>query len=63
MNGFFQKDFCTPFTPRSTPCELGDYVRYSINVSSAADVVTGIKFAREHNVRLVIKNTGHEFMS
>jgi hypothetical protein len=37
-------------------------VSYVINVTGAEDVQAGIKFARENNVRLVIKNTGHEYV-
>ena len=44
------------------PCDLGNYVRYSVNVSSIQDIVAGIKFAREKNVRLVVKNSGHEYV-
>lgn len=60
MNPAFQNQSCDPFTPTDQPCELGNYVSYSINVTEAADVVAGIKFAAEKNIRLVIKNTGHE---
>ncbi|RDL42233.1 uncharacterized protein BP5553_02212 [Venustampulla echinocandica] len=61
MQPWFQNGTCDPFRPQSTPCTLGNLVQYSINVSSAADVVAGLKFGREKNVRLAIKNTGHEF--
>ncbi len=44
----------------SDSCPLGNLVAYSINATGAADIAAGIKFAKEHNVRLVIKNTGHE---
>lgn len=60
MNAYYQNQSCDPFTPRSTPCELGNYAAYSINVAEAADVLAGIHFARRKNVRLVIKTTGHE---
>jgi FAD/FMN-containing dehydrogenase len=40
---------------------LGNLPNYAINVSSAADVVAGIKFAKDSNIRLVVKNTGHDF--
>ncbi|KAJ4417400.1 hypothetical protein N0V82_006167 [Gnomoniopsis sp. IMI 355080] len=43
-------------------CELGNLVSYSISVSGAEDVVAGINFARDNNVRLVVKNTGHDFL-
>lgn len=57
---WFQNESCDPFTPSSQPCSLGNYASYSINVLHAEDVVSGISFARNYNVRLVIKNTGHE---
>jgi hypothetical protein len=39
---------------------MGNYVSYSINVTCADDVAAGLKFAKRKNIRLVIKNTGHE---
>jgi hypothetical protein len=60
MNPYFQNQSCDPFTSFFTPCVLGNYVSYSINVSSIEDVKAGIQFAKQKNVRLVIKNTGHE---
>lgn len=61
MNPSIQNYSCVPFTPSSQPCDLGNYASYSIAVTRAEDVVAGIKFARKNNVRLVIKNTGHEY--
>lgn len=60
MNAYYQNTSCTPFYNLNDTCTLGNYASYSINVSGAADVQAGIKFAKENNVRLVIKNTGHE---
>ena len=60
MNPVFQNDSRTPFTPASQPCELGNYPSYSVRVTGAADAQAGIKFAKDNNIRLVIKNTGHE---
>jgi hypothetical protein len=60
MNPYFQNQSCDPWTPASKPCELGNYVSYSISIAEADDVVAGIQFSQEENVRLVIKNTGHE---
>ncbi len=34
---------------------------YAIAVRSAADIVAGVNFARENDVRLVIKGTGHDY--
>ncbi|KAL8881457.1 MAG: hypothetical protein Q9198_001347 [Flavoplaca austrocitrina] len=60
MNPWQQNGSCDPFTPRSSPCLLGNYVEYSIRVTSWKDVAAGIQFAQKKNIRLVIKNTGHE---
>lgn len=57
---YFQNQYCDPYTPRDTPCELGNYPAYFIDVSSADDIVAGIEFAAENNIRLTVKNTGHE---
>ena len=56
----FANNSCDPNAARETPCEVGGYAHYSINVSSPLDVSVGLKFARDHNIRLVVKNTGHE---
>ncbi|KAL2126475.1 hypothetical protein VTI74DRAFT_843 [Chaetomium olivicolor] len=61
MAPWFQNQSCVPFTDKSVPCDLGNYASYSINVSSAGDVAAGIAFAKQNNIRLVIKNSGHDF--
>jgi FAD/FMN-containing dehydrogenase len=35
---------------------------YAIRARSAADVAVGVTFAREHNLRLVVKGTGHSYL-
>jgi FAD/FMN-containing dehydrogenase len=60
MQTYFANQSCGPFIAESRPCELGNYVSYAVNVSSKADVVATVKFARKNNVRFVIRNTGHE---
>ncbi|KAJ4303025.1 hypothetical protein N0V90_001916 [Kalmusia sp. IMI 367209] len=63
MNAYTQNYSCVPFTPQSQACELGNFASYSIKVTGADDVIAGINFAKENNVRLTIKNTGHEYVS
>jgi FAD/FMN-containing dehydrogenase len=36
--------------------------QYAANVTSAADVKEVLKFAKSHNIRLVIRNTGHDYL-
>ncbi len=35
---------------------------YAVAAESTQDVVAGVNFAREHDVRLVVKGTGHDFL-
>ncbi len=51
---------CDPFTVRELPCEAGDSVTYSVNATDARDFVQAIAFANRNNIRLVVRNTGHE---
>lgn len=55
----YNDDTCPPST-RSPCSELG-YPVYVINASTAAHVQSGVNFARENNLRLVVKGTGHDF--
>lgn len=43
-----------------TPCNQGRIPLYSAIVQSAEDVQKAVIFARDWNLRLVIKNTGHD---
>ncbi|KAI0869144.1 hypothetical protein GGS24DRAFT_506074 [Hypoxylon argillaceum] len=58
-----------------TPTTLSDFVRrtrgllypgqsteFAINVSSADDIIAGVNFAQENNIRIIVKNTGYEFL-
>ncbi len=60
MAPFFANRSCDPFTPESTPCTLGNYVNYAVNVSEPADISKTLAFAKDHNIRIIIRNTGHE---
>jgi hypothetical protein len=41
-------------------CSIGDSPVYAVNATTPEDVVAGINFARAHNIRLVVRNTGHD---
>lgn len=60
LSSWFQNNTCTPFSPS---CEPGNHASYFIDVRSVGDVQAGLAFARQHNVRLVVKNSGHDFYS
>lgn len=49
-------------TTSGDKCELGGYPAYSVNVSSVAQIQLALNFARNMNLRVVIKNTGHDYL-
>ncbi len=54
---------CLPagFRSEDTTCTLGGYASYSVNVTNVAQIQLALNFARSTNLRLVVKNTGHDF--
>ncbi|KAK5662941.1 hypothetical protein OQA88_6353 [Cercophora sp. LCS_1] len=63
MAPFFANQSCDPFTSASKPCALGNYVRYAVAAANAQDVVKAINFAKQHSIRFVIRNTGHDYLA
>ncbi|OTB16527.1 hypothetical protein K445DRAFT_316800 [Daldinia sp. EC12] len=62
MAALFANLSCDPFTPRDAQCIVGAYVPYAVNASDADDYRKTIAFVKERNIRLVIRNTGHDYM-
>ena len=54
---------CDAFTPANTTCTLGNMVVYSVNATTTSHLIESIAFAKSKNVRLVIRNTGHEYVT
>ncbi|KAK5994153.1 VAO-type flavoprotein oxidase [Cladobotryum mycophilum] len=48
--------------PNSTDCTLGAFPAYTVNATSVAHIQTAVNFARNKGLRLVIKNTGHDYL-
>ncbi|KAI0409344.1 hypothetical protein F4802DRAFT_546234 [Xylaria palmicola] len=42
-------------------CTRGGFPEYVVNATAAKHVQEAVNFARDNNIRLVIKNTGHDF--
>jgi FAD/FMN-containing dehydrogenase len=53
---------CYIDTDKSIPCGQGNLPAYGVAVESVHDISATIKFASEKNLRLVIKNTGHDYL-
>lgn len=60
MGQYFQNNSCSPFLAANGTCVLENLAQYAINVSDASSVVAGIQFAQAQNIRLIVKNTGHD---
>ncbi|KAI8950474.1 FAD/FMN-containing isoamyl alcohol oxidase MreA [Xylaria longipes] len=61
MAPYFANSSCNPFLPAASPCIVGTYVSYSVNVSQPMDIARALWFATYFNIRVVIKNTGHDY--
>jgi len=59
-NNNWNNDSCLP-SPLA-PCSGEGYPVYVVNATCVEDVQKGVDFAREHNVRLVVKGTGHDYL-
>ncbi|KZW00741.1 FAD binding domain-containing protein [Exidia glandulosa HHB12029] len=59
---YWTNDTCLPTTDPGTSCTRGFYGDWVILAQTKEHIKAGIDFAREHNLRLVIRNTGHDFM-
>jgi hypothetical protein len=42
-------------------CTLGGYPEYAVEATNVAQIQLAVNMARNMNMRLVIKNTGHDF--
>lgn len=43
-------------------CTLGNAPVFTVNATHADHVAAGVVFARRHNIRLVVRDTGHDFL-
>lgn len=62
MQAYFANQSCDPFSERSIPCTLGNYVSYSVKATEAWDVIAALEFARAEKLRVIVRNTGHDFL-
>ncbi|KAL4816686.1 hypothetical protein BDW67DRAFT_190708 [Aspergillus spinulosporus] len=50
---------CDLNSPREAPCTQGRIPVYAVLAESADEIQNAVRFARDRNLRVVIKNTGH----
>jgi FAD/FMN-containing dehydrogenase len=51
-----------PLPVTDSICQLGRLSPYGVNVQTNQDVVQALQFAKKFNIKVVIKNTGHEYL-
>ena len=56
----WENDACPPRP--GVHCDLQEYPRYVVNATKPVHVQAGINFARIHNVRLIVRGTGHDYL-
>ncbi|KAI1662066.1 hypothetical protein F4813DRAFT_343340 [Daldinia decipiens] len=61
MAPFFANASCDPFTTPTDQCVIGAYVQYAVKAADVADYQATLAFAAAKNIRLVIRNTGHDY--
>lgn len=59
---YWTNNTCDPTTDKTTPCTRGKYPQYVVDAKTVKDVIAAVNWARNANIRLVIRNTGHDFM-
>lgn len=59
-NPVWDSPSCSIDTPRNVTCNQGFVPVYSVAAHDGNDVSKAVEFAGKHNLRLVIKNTGHD---
>ena len=62
MASTYTNNSCNPFSSKHAPCTIGNYIQYAVNATEARHVQKSIHFAKRHNIRLVIRNTGHDLL-
>ncbi|KAJ3458156.1 hypothetical protein MRS44_012265 [Fusarium solani] len=61
MSPLYQGMTCMPSENPTGDCTLGGFPSYVIDARNVAHIQLAINFARTLNLRLVVKNTGHDF--
>lgn len=61
MAALFTNNSCNPFLDPDTPCTDGNEAWFTVNATGAHDFQATLNFTTTHNIRLVIRNTGHDY--
>jgi hypothetical protein len=61
MAPYFNNNSCNPFSNASDSCMMGNYAEYSVNATDISHYRMTIQFAKIYNIRMVIRNTAHDY--
>lgn len=53
---------CYVGSSRTVPCGQGRISEYSVVVEAPEHIQQAVRFAQDNNIRLAIRNTGHDFL-
>ncbi|KAF8604596.1 FAD-binding domain-containing protein [Ceratobasidium sp. AG-I] len=53
---------CWIDTPRNVTCKQGLVPTYAVAAEGQEDVVKAVRFASKHKLKVVVKNTGHDYL-
>ncbi|EGP89034.1 unnamed protein product [Zymoseptoria tritici ST99CH_1A5] len=56
------EDACPVVNVSTSHCDIGSAPFYTVNATDGSHVSAGIDFARKYNLRLVVRNTGHDLL-
>lgn len=65
MSPLYQGDTCSPSVGAASPdavCKVGGSLGYVVQAATVGQVQLVVNFARNAGVRLVVRNTGHDFL-
>lgn len=61
MAAWFSNNSCSPFLDEFSPCSNIAFVQYAVKAANVADYQATLAFAAKYNIRLVVRNTGHDY--
>ncbi|EAQ88599.1 hypothetical protein CHGG_05218 [Chaetomium globosum CBS 148.51] len=62
MSPLYTGETCMPQNGATSQCTLGGFPSYAVKAESVYQIQLAVNFARTLGLRLVVKNTGHDFL-
>jgi hypothetical protein len=62
MSPLYQGETCMPQNGNTSTCTLGGFPSYAVRADNVYQIQLAVNFARATGVRLIVKNTGHDFL-